>query len=196
MKKIILIIAILLIAAGCAYGVDRIANKHFSSYDAEVDTEPVYQNDADIIDIYSCEVVNGALTVTGPDPRFVVSANDMEISRVHIMFNAPVSQNTFLQIFFAPAGAGFSEENSAVRSILAGSQDEVFQIPKTAYSALRFDFEQNVNLDKIYAGRDEHISLEDRVDIVRLIAVFCIIFIPLCILILVKGKPGEGGENM
>lgn len=189
-KGIILLITLLLIAAGCAYGVDRIANEHFNSFDAEVDTASVYQDDADIIWIYSCEINDGAVNVTGPDPQFAVSANDQEISRIHIKFVEPVSSDTFLQIFFAPVGSTFDEQNSTSRTIEAGSQDAFFQIPKTAYNALRFDFEQNVKLDKIYVGKEEHIVLIDQPNYLRLITVFCIVFVPLCVLVLVRRKPG------
>ena len=187
-NRIILILLILFIAAGSSFVIDQAANKGLGSYDAEVFVSNVYNNDTDIISIYDCEIHDGLLTVTGEDPQFVVNAFDQEISKIYIDFVYPILHDTFLQIYLAPVGNGFSEGNSICQTIAAGKKEETFQIPKTEYSAFRFDFGQDVNINKIYTVKEEHFVHENRLNAVRLVAVFSIIFFPLCLLILVKKR--------
>lgn len=184
-KRIVLLLAVLLFAAGCAYFADRAAYQKFQSYEAAMPVSTVYSNDADIVRISDCEVKDGVYTVTGADPQFVVDASGQEILGIRIMFNLPLLQDTFLQIFLAPVGEGFSEENSVSRTIAAGEKEAEFLIPQREYSAFRFDFEQNVRIDRIYAEKNQHLVLEDKPDIVRMVTVFSIIFLPLCVLILI-----------
>ena len=184
-KKIVLLLAVLLFAAGCAYFVDRAAYQKFRSYDAVVPVNTVFQDDTDILYLNDCEVKNGVLTVTGGDPHFAVDAFGEEAPRLRIKFKHPLPQDTFLQIYMAPVGEDFSEENSVNRTIAAGEKETVFEIPQREHSAFRFDFGQDVNIDRIYTEKDQHFVLEDKPDFVRLVTVFSIIFIPLCVLILV-----------
>lgn len=183
-KRIVLLLLVLLFAAGCSYFADRAAYQKFQSYDA-VARVTVFNDDNDIINIYDCDVIDGVVTVNGEDPQFVVDAFGKEASEIHIKFSRPLLQDTFLQIYLAPAGERFSEENSVSRTIPAGEKEAIFEIPQSEYSAFRFDFGQTVSIDRIYTENDQHFVLEDKPDLVRLMIVFSIIFIPLCVLILV-----------
>lgn len=183
-KRIVLLLAVLLFAAGCAYFADRAAYQKFQSYDA-VARVTVFNDDTDIVKIHDCDVIKGVLTVNGTDPQFEVDAFGKETPEIHVKFIRPLLQDTFLQIYLAPVGEHFSEENSVSRIIPAGEKEAVFEISQREYSAFRFDFGQNVSIDRIYTENDQHFVLEDKPDIVRLVTIFSIIFIPLCVLILV-----------
>lgn len=65
-------------------------------------------------------------------------------------------------------------------------------MPVGSYTFLRFDIEQDVNIRKIYVGNEEHIVLEDKPNAVCIGTVFCILFIPLCALILIITRKKEG----
>lgn len=184
-KRIVPLLAVLLFAAGCAYLTDRAAYQKFQSYYAVVPVNTVFQDDTDILYLNDCEVRNSVLTVTGGDPHFVVDASGEEAYRLRIRFRLPLPQDTFLQLYMAPVGEDFSEENSASRTIPAGEKEAVFEIPQREYSAFRFDFGQDVSIDRIYTEKDQHFVLEEKPDIVRMVIIFSIIFIPLGVLILV-----------
>ncbi len=190
-KRIILITAVLLFAVGCAYGADRLAYQQFSSYDAETEVADIFTDGSEAFGVSGCEISDGTVKVTGGDPQFVINTYNMVFSRIHIVFKAQTKENIQLQVFYVPGGDVLSEQNSAHLEIPAGQEDAVIPVEKTMYSMLRFDFEQDVDIDRIYAGNEEFIVLDYSPNLVCLIAVFSVIFFPLCVLILVKTRKKE-----
>lgn len=117
-KRILLISAALLIAAGCAYWADRAAYHHFREYDTETDVLDIFTDGSEAYGMNSCEISGGGMKVTGGDPYFFVNTYDHEFSRVHILFKEPVSQTISLQVFYAPEGS-ISQDNSVFHTIAA-----------------------------------------------------------------------------
>lgn len=187
-KRIILITAVLLFAVGCAYGADQLAYQRFHSYNAETEVADIFTDGSEAYGISGCEISDGTVKVTGGDPQFVINTYNMVFSRIHIVFKAPTKEDIQLQVFYVPGGDVLSEQNSAHQEIPAGQEDAVIPVEKTMYSMLRFDFEQDVDIDRIYAGNEEFIVLDYSPNLVCLIAVFSVIFFPLCVLILIKTR--------
>lgn len=183
-KRILLISAALLIAAGCAYWADRAAYQHFGSYDAETDTRDIFTDGSEAYGMNSCELTGGSMKVTGGDPYFYVNTYDHEFSRVHILFKEPADRDVSLQIFYAPGGI-ISESNSLFWTIHAGQTEDTIPVPMGSYALLRFDIEEDVNIRRIYIGSEGRVVLEDKPNAVCIGSVFCVLFIPLCAFILI-----------
>lgn len=185
-KRILLISVALVLALGCAVLADLVIYRNFGYYYGDTDVQSVFTDGSEAFALSGCEITDGVVIVTGIDPQFVISTNDAEFSRIRIIFREPVSQNTPLQMFYMPAGEGFSENSSVLRTITAGVSEEVITLPKAVYSNLRFDFEQNVTIDRILIGNEARIYEEYKPHFGRMGIIFGIIFVPLCIVIIVK----------
>ncbi len=186
-KRILLISLFFILAVGCAFGADIVAYKSFGYYyDVGIGEASIFADGTEAFGISGCNISDGLVTVTGPDPQFVLPSFNYEFSKVRIVFRQPVSKDTLLQVFFVPIGGSFSEKNSVYKTIAAGLTEVIITLPKAAYTNLRFDFEENVYLDNIYIEKEERVFVEYKPHLIRLAVVFIFVFIPLSILFLIK----------
>lgn len=192
-KRILLIPAIFILAVGLAFIADRIAYQHFVAEPA--DMRPVFTDGSEAYEVIDCVISDGAVIVTGYDPRFSLHTENTAFSRIHIIFREPVGQDTALQVFYAPVDGFFSEPDSLRRTIAAGTKETTITVPETIYSNIRFDFEQNVVIEKISVGNKEDDALPYQCNFVRMVIIFAIVFIPLCVLILIKTYRKSDSEN-
>ena len=193
-KKAGFLFAAILFAIGCAAAGEVIAYRiyrseyHFKSQ--------IFTDGSEAYGLHNCDLDNNILTVTGSDPHFKVSTDDQTFSRVRIVFREPVPQDTSFKLYYAPVDDGISEKNSVERDIKAGTKQELIYFPRAAYETLRFDFDEDVSLEGIYIGEREWLLLPYRVNPIRMIMIFCMVFIPLCWLILRKRKEHESPEDL
>ncbi len=180
--RLVCFFLILVIAVGCTAMMEMVAYR--------IDQEEygfkstVFSDGSEAYGIYGCELVDNTLIITGIDPQFVVNTFEQVFSKIRIIFREPVNQNTLIQLFFVPVGEGASEGNSLRKTIEAGTTQETIEIPKAAYTALRFDIEQSVTFDGIYIGEREWNLRPYQPDPIRIGIIFGIVFVPLSALVL------------
>ncbi len=184
-KRVLLVLAVFIIAAVCSILADRIVFKNITLYDIGSEEVRIFTDGSEAYDLNSCALEDHVYTVTGADPHFTVFSNNAEFTRVRIVFREPPEQNIALQLFYAPVAEGFSEVNSVHRSVAAGLNEEIITLPQGAYTSLRFDFEQDVTLEGIYISNPQKTEARDYAPHpVRIPVFFCAVFIPLCVLVL------------
>ena len=185
-KRILLILLALVLAALCATAAEVIARRIWE--DEQDFTFPVFLDGSEAFNLHSVEIEDNNLTVTGSDPRFIVSAHTQTFSRIRIRFKTPLTQDTELKIYYVPAGGSITEDDSIVKIIEAGTKQAFVYIPRGTYDYLRFDFEQDVSFEGIYVGDREWALKPYQTDPLRIGVIFAVIFLPLCVLILTQPK--------
>lgn len=197
-KRIISLLCLaLVISAVCAFAADLMAFRNSDLPETIIENESaVFTDGHEAFGEYGCEIIEKKVHITGPDPQFVVNAVSDPVSVIRILFSEPVTQDIYLQIFYAPVGGGFSEGDSIRTVIPSGSEEAVLSIQENAYAMLRFDFEQDVSLYAIYSGKG--IRREDygyRPNALRLVLLFVEVFIPLCALIFFVSRKSKQKED-
>ena len=187
-RKVLLLLALVL-AVICVAAAEMVSYR--VCRDGHEITPLMLSDGSEAYDLNACEFKDGVMTVTGPDPHFTVSSFGQNFSRIRMVFREPLKQDTNLQLFYVSADGSLSEKNSTVRTIAAGKKQESIDIPEDVYASLRFDFEQDVAFEGIYAGEGGMAFLPYRFQPVRAAVIFCVVFTPLCIYILYKPKKGN-----
>ena len=150
----------------------------------EMEGSAIFTDGREAFRIGGCGIMDNQVIITGEDPQFVVSAYEEEVSSIHILFREPVAQDTDLQVYYAFPGGDFSEPDSVRLTIWSGSVDREIAVPWTNYSYFRFDFEQDVTLEGIYAEREKEITLAYQPHGVRIACFAAAVFALGCMLIL------------
>lgn len=195
LKRGLLLAVALVLSAACAFAADMLVYKYSGHFNTVVDDYPILEDGSEAFDFVSCSITDMELTVDGVDPHFTVAALEEEISLVRIRFGEPVVRDTLLQLFYSLPGESFSEKNSVYRTIKTGAAEERITIPKASYSLLRFDFEENVRLEKISIGNETRDYSPYQPHAVRLAVFFLAFFIPLGTLVFKLMKKREPDKN-
>ena len=195
-KRVLLILAALVLAAGCAFLADRIIFDNITEKSVTTEEMCLLTDGSEAYDLNGCTLSNHIYTVTGEDPHFTVFSNNAEFTRVRIAFTITPKENVALQMYYAPVMEGFSEENSVSRSIAAGLKEEIITIPDNAYTCLRFDFEQDVIIEGIYVSASVAVETHYAPHPVRITVVLLAVFIPLGVLAMkIAGKKKTAGSE-
>ena len=184
--RLTLIVLALVLSVLCVLMAEIIAYRVFK--DRYPFTYQVFSDGSEVYGLHACEISDGIMTVTGSDPHFLVSSYGQAFSRIRLEFREALEQDTEVQIYYAPVDGSFSEKYSTKRTIEAGKKRELIYIPRAAYEDLRFDIEQNVSFEGIYIGDQEWTVVPYGLRKLRISIILCIVFIPLCILILYKTR--------
>lgn len=112
--------------------------------------------------IYSYDLYpDGTFIATSDDPQIVFSGVNTAVSSAEIKLSKPAAQDIRVQLFYSE-GTGFTEENSVVGCIMAGSS--VLKLKLSGFSPkqcsdLRFDIDGNFCLESITLNKEVTFSI-------------------------------------
>lgn len=89
------------------------------------------------------------------DPHIFILPPTYRISSTMIMLNEPVSNNTFIEIYYAEMGNHIIEENSVKEYLSKGNSRIIIHFPSAVYTTLRYDiniFDKTFKIKGIYVS--------------------------------------------
>ena len=113
----------------------------------------------------------------------------VQLNHIVIYFHTYATAGGEMRLFFAVNGEGFTEENAVISAWEAGSDEVNFEIPRTEYSALRFQVNGNADIGSVeYSNAEiERIVIPEEIQWKRVIKIALVILAVMCFLTGIHG---------
>lgn len=141
---------IALILLGLALdAVNWYASPDSTDYAFEGKTQALNPEDSILV---RCTWEDGIYEPAEDDPHILFPVSLKRVTCLVIRLNAPLAEDTDIQVFYAKKDKPFSETRSEIRRIPAGESAVRFDIPRGGYAMLRLDIDGRAEIKNVTAG--------------------------------------------
>lgn len=83
------------------------------------------------------------------DPQLYFATENLQIGAIDVEFSEPLSDDTWIQVYYAETGQDLAENHSVKTMIEAGKDYAIFKLPKKQYSQIRIDIDGSFSLQDV-----------------------------------------------